>query len=55
MLQASAAEERNESSIGAATAKIYDTLWNGEYLRKDGAKSTNSWRRYKNITSSEFN
>ena len=38
MLQASAAEERNESSIGAATAKIYDILWNGEYLRQDGAK-----------------
>ena len=37
VMRAGEAEERNEKGIGAATAKIYDLLWNGHYIRSDGA------------------
>ena len=37
-IRAGEAEERNEKGIGAATAKIYDLLWNGHYIRSDGRK-----------------
>ena len=38
VMRAGAAEERNDKGIGAAAAKIYDLLWNGEYLRSHGVK-----------------
>ena len=31
-------EGRNEKAIGMDTSKIYDLLWNGEYIRHDGKK-----------------
>ena len=37
--RAGEAEERDEKSIGHASAKIYDLLWNGEYMRPDGSRA----------------